>query len=149
MPYQGTSFKRELCPTGHLSNEHLYGHIPRMVPNNLAALRKVKGVSQDVLAVAAGTTRNYYGKLERGERALTMEYLERLAKALDVEPYAVIAPEYLFPSEEQLADMLRLAQQQLPMDLPYSEWPRAVAASLRTRLQRLGGERSNGSSGDG
>ena len=149
MPYQGTLGKQFMCPTGHLAEAALFGHFRGMVPNNLKALRVRKGVSQSVLAEAAGTTLNYYGKLERGTRPLTLDYLERLAEALDVEPFVIIAPERLYPTEEQLTDMLRLAQQQLPVDLPYSEWPRAVAAGLHTRLLTLGGDRANADAGDG
>ena len=114
-----------------------------MIPNNLRRLRKQKNVSQDVLAAAAGTTRDYYGKLERGDKKLTLDYIERLAEALGVEPYQIIAPERLFPTEEQLADMLRLAQQQLPAGLPYSEWPRVVAGALHVRLQTLASDRAS------
>lgn len=148
MPYLGTSGNEKMCPTSPLACLTRCGHNLGVIPNNLQKLRKARKVTQDFLAEQAGTTRNYYGKLERGERPLTMEYLERLANALEVEPFVVIAPDHLFPSSEELADMLRIEQQQLPAGLPYSEWPRVVAAALHLRLQQLGGDRANEASGD-
>lgn len=148
MPYQGTLRNSLLCPTSHLPLVPLFGHLGDMIPNNLRSLRKLKGVSQDALAEAAGTTRNYYGKMERGTRPLTFTYLEKLAEALNVEPYRIIAPAELFPTEEQLSDMLQLAQQRLPAGLPYSEWPRTVAADLHMRLLTLAGDRANADSED-
>jgi DNA-binding XRE family transcriptional regulator len=47
------------------------------------------------------------------------------------------------PSEDEIAEILGDIQTQLPASLPYSEWPRAVAAGLRLRLELLLGDRSN------
>jgi transcriptional regulator with XRE-family HTH domain len=118
-----------------------------MLPNNIAALRKAKGMSQTELAEAIGTKLTHMGKLERGERPLSGDWIERIAVALDIEPFQIIAPARLFPTEEQLADMLRLAQQKLPAGLPYSEWPRSVASSLHTRLLMLASDRASGDGG--
>jgi len=63
---------------------------------NLAQLRKRKGLSQTVLAEAIGTTLNMYGKLERGERRLNMDWLRKIAAALEVgidEVVAEVEPE--------------------------------------------------------
>lgn len=114
-----------------------------MLPNNVSKLRKARDMSQTDLAEAIGTKLSHMGKLERGERPLTVDWIEKIAAALDVEPYQIIAPDNLFPSEEQLADMLQLAQQQIPAGLPYSEWPRAVAGGLHTRLLTLASDRAN------
>ena len=118
-------------------------HDDRMLRNNIAMLRKEKGLSQTALAEAIGTTLPMMGKLERGERPLNSDWLEKIGEALGVEPYRIIAPERLFPTEQQLVDMLQLAQQQLPAGLPYSEWPRSVAAGLRTRLLTLADDRAS------
>jgi len=92
-----------------------------------------------------GTTRNMLVKLERGSRGLTSEWLEKIGAALRVPPYLLIAPEHILPTEEQLADMLTSAQSSLPAGLPYSEWPRAVAAGLHMRLRTLVGDRASAS----
>lgn len=49
----------------------------------------------------------------------------------------------LVPSEEELTEMLLSAQRELPAGLPFSEWPRAVAAALHTRLAQLAGDRTS------
>lgn len=58
----------------------------RIVARNLKRLRKERGLSQEELADLAGLNRNYIGMIERQENAATVDTLEALAKALDVEP---------------------------------------------------------------
>lgn len=58
---------------------------------NLKALRTGKGLSQTDLADRIGTTLNMYGKLERGDRRLNMDWLRRIASALDVGIDAIVA----------------------------------------------------------
>jgi len=45
--------------------------------------RKVRGLSQELLAVDAGVDRSYMGGIERGEHNLTVMTLIRIAAALD------------------------------------------------------------------
>lgn len=47
-------------------------------------LRKLKGLSQEKLANLAEIDRTYLPTIEKGERNVSIEVLERLAKALDV-----------------------------------------------------------------
>jgi transcriptional regulator with XRE-family HTH domain len=56
------------------------------VAMNLQKLRRAKGMSQEELAARADINRNYVGMLERNEHAPTIEILEKLALALDVDP---------------------------------------------------------------
>jgi transcriptional regulator with XRE-family HTH domain len=58
----------------------------RIVARNLKRLRKERGLSQEELADLAGLNRNYIGMIERQENAATVDTLEALAKALEVEP---------------------------------------------------------------
>jgi len=51
----------------------------------LRALRERAGLSMQALAVRVGTSAPQINKLEKGERRLTLEWLERLAQALGVE----------------------------------------------------------------
>lgn len=87
-------------------------------------------------------------KLEGASRDLTSDWLEKISGALSIPPYLLIAPDDILPSEQELADMLLAAQQTLPAGLPYSEWPRAVAAGLYMRLRTLSGDRTSGGSAD-
>jgi transcriptional regulator with XRE-family HTH domain len=58
----------------------------RIVARNLKRLRKERGLSQEELADLAGLNRNYIGMIERQENAATVDTLEALAKALEIEP---------------------------------------------------------------
>ncbi|WP_082699819.1 helix-turn-helix domain-containing protein [Novosphingobium barchaimii] len=60
--------------------------------NNIAALRKYRGLSQSQLAASIGTTLNMLGKLEREERKLDLPWIEKIASALKVEPHEIIIP---------------------------------------------------------
>ncbi|MET0364260.1 MAG: S24 family peptidase [Sphingobium sp.] len=62
-----------------------------MVPNFVSAWRKHRRLSQDEAADAIGTTKSMYGKLERGERTLDTDWLDKMARAFDCEPYQIIA----------------------------------------------------------
>jgi transcriptional regulator with XRE-family HTH domain len=50
----------------------------------LRAIRKNKGISQETLALDAGLDRSYVGGVERGERNISLENMEKLAKALGI-----------------------------------------------------------------
>jgi len=52
--------------------------------NSIAAVRRRKGLTLDAVAKAAGTTKSQIQKLEKGERRLTLAWMERLARALDI-----------------------------------------------------------------
>jgi phage repressor protein C with HTH and peptisase S24 domain len=90
MPHQGTSRNGQICPTGPLLECTRSGHIVRMLPNNIAAIRSSRGLSQTDLAEAVGTTLNMLGKLERGDRKLTSVWIEKIAEALDVQPSVLL-----------------------------------------------------------
>jgi transcriptional regulator with XRE-family HTH domain len=48
----------------------------------LRKLRKANGFSQEALAYEAGLDRTYVSSVERGKRNISLENIERLAKAL-------------------------------------------------------------------
>ena len=58
---------------------------------HLRARRKVVGLSQEVLADMAGLHRTYVGGIERGERNVSIDNIEKLARALDADVTELLA----------------------------------------------------------
>jgi transcriptional regulator with XRE-family HTH domain len=57
---------------------------------NLRRLRKKQGLSQEELAYRANIDRTYVSSIERGVYAVTIDILDRLARALDVEAWELL-----------------------------------------------------------
>ena len=54
----------------------------RRLGDAVRAARKERGMSQEALADAAGIDRSHMGKIERGERNVTLLNVTRIAKAI-------------------------------------------------------------------
>ena len=52
---------------------------------NLRTLRRLKNISQEELAFSAGISRVYLSDVERGNRAVTIDGMGKLAVGLDVD----------------------------------------------------------------
>lgn len=59
---------------------------------NIRRLRLARGLSQERLGELSGVDFKYVGAIERGEANFTIGILERLARALGVEPSELLAP---------------------------------------------------------
>jgi len=59
---------------------------------NLRRLRHERGLAQDDLAYEAEVSRSYLSQLEKGTFYASLKILEKLARALGVEPYTLIVP---------------------------------------------------------
>lgn len=60
------------------------------IGENLRAKRVQLGLSQEQLALLCGLHRTYIGSVERFERNLTINTLERIARAVGVDPLALL-----------------------------------------------------------
>jgi transcriptional regulator with XRE-family HTH domain len=64
--------------------------VVQLLGANVRHHRKLRGMSQEQLALEAGMERSYVSDLERGTRNPTVRALGRLAEALGVEPSALL-----------------------------------------------------------
>lgn len=63
----------------------MVGELQRRLGVNLRAERLARGLSQEAFADVLGVHRTYMGGLERGERNVTLQTIERLAQRLGVD----------------------------------------------------------------
>ena len=61
-------------------------NIGKKVGLRIREYREKKKWSQECLAFESGLHRSYVGKMERGEKNITLTTLEKVAKALDSSP---------------------------------------------------------------
>jgi transcriptional regulator with XRE-family HTH domain len=64
--------------------------LKQTVAKNVRRLRLERGYTQEELSELAGINRNYTGMIERGERSPTVDMLDKLAKALKIDPVALL-----------------------------------------------------------
>lgn len=97
-------------------------------PNEIASIRKARNMSQTELAERIGSTLSMLGKLERGDRRLNQDWMGRIAKALSVEPYQLIAPQEV--GRETAAFILEgaLPVKAIPLlgEVPAGPWREAI-----------------------
>ncbi|WP_341281684.1 helix-turn-helix transcriptional regulator [Paenibacillus sp. FSL H8-0537] len=55
----------------------------RYIGDNIRTLRKIRGLSQEQLALRADINASYMGQVERGEKSPTVDVLGKIAAALD------------------------------------------------------------------
>jgi transcriptional regulator with XRE-family HTH domain len=65
--------------------------IRKLFARNLRHWRKVRGMSQELLAYEAGIDRTYVSALERQVYSVSIDTLAKLAKVLRVEPSELLA----------------------------------------------------------
>jgi len=69
------------------------GELQRIVGKNLRAYRLERGYSQEAFADHMGVHRTYFGAVERGERNLTLQTLEKIAEFIGVDPRDLLTAE--------------------------------------------------------
>ncbi len=70
------------------------------IGQNLRALRKQLGLSQEKLAELAELHRTYIGAVERGEKNISAKNVEKIAGVLGVEPHQLLRPNQFSTSEK-------------------------------------------------
>ena len=66
--------------------------VVQLLGENVRHYRKLKGMTQEQLAVEAGMERSYVSDLERGTRNPSVLALGRLANALGIDPSVLLLP---------------------------------------------------------
>lgn len=59
---------------------------------NLQNLRRARGLSQEALALLADVDRTYVGKIENAKYSVSVDVLEQLSKALDIDTIEFFRP---------------------------------------------------------
>ncbi len=61
-----------------------------IVANNIKYIRIINSISQEELANTIGINQSYISAIERGEKPISLNRLEEIAKVLKVEPYILL-----------------------------------------------------------
>jgi transcriptional regulator with XRE-family HTH domain len=85
-----------------------------MFPNNrIRHLRRAAGLNQVELAERVGLSQGQISNIENGDRNLSLEWMRRIARALNVSPADLLDdtdnPHRLAADEQQAVDLLRVA----------------------------------------
>ncbi|RIR97821.1 helix-turn-helix domain-containing protein [Mycobacteroides abscessus] len=67
------------------------GQLQKIVGLNLRRYRKERGLSQEAFADHVGVHRTYMGAVERGERNLTLQTVEKMADFLNLDPLVLLS----------------------------------------------------------
>ncbi|MDC0744676.1 helix-turn-helix domain-containing protein [Polyangium mundeleinium] len=78
----------------------------RKVGARIHELRKERGMSLQDLAVASATSKGHLSSIEQGLAAITIETVERMARALDVPPFCIMT----FPADDEVNRIADLAR---------------------------------------
>ncbi|MFJ4435645.1 helix-turn-helix domain-containing protein [Streptomyces sp. NPDC088923] len=103
---------------------------------NIAVLRKARGLGQAGLARAAGISVSYLSKIEIGTRPVTPPVVAALAKAMRVPTQRIYGQPFLGPSEQAaLLDDLRRAVRRYTLPREDVPDPAQVSADVRTAME--------------
>jgi len=82
-------------------NNNIRVYLERLVIDNIKRIRKKKGISQEKLAEACNTATSYIGLMEIYKNVPKLSTIERIAKALDVDPLVFFHDENKIPPEKE------------------------------------------------
>ena len=67
------------------------GQMRRVFAGHVRRVRKAAGLSQEALADEAGLHRTYIGSIERAERNVSIDNIEKIARALKTDAGALLS----------------------------------------------------------
>jgi transcriptional regulator with XRE-family HTH domain len=67
------------------------GKLRHVLAKNIRALRQEKGISQEELAHRASIHRTYMSSVERAQRNVAVDNIERIARGLGVKPSELLS----------------------------------------------------------
>lgn len=73
-------------------SKHVEKRARELLAENVRRLREARGVSQEKLAADAGFHRTFVSQVERQVNSVILDNLEKLATALEVEPWVLLRP---------------------------------------------------------
>ena len=77
-------------------------YLERLVIDNIKRIRKEKGISQEKLAEACNTATSYIGLMEIYRNVPKLSTIERIAKALDIDPLEFFKDKEKIPLEQEI-----------------------------------------------
>lgn len=104
--------------------------------NRIAELRRARGLTLKALAERVGTTNQQISHLEKGRRRLTMEWMERIAAALECHPFELVSEDTQIQDERErvLVELFRgLSEEQKDA---YLKATSALAKPLKGNLAK-------------
>lgn len=117
---------------------------------HIKRLRCEAGLSQEVLAEKTGLHRTYIGSVERGERNLSVDNIERFAQALQVPPSELLAPAGSGSDAEILAELIpyirryqSLASKYEISDVFQDNGGKLLQVLIKTGLKNMPGREGN------
>lgn len=121
-----------------------------LLAHNIRRLRTSKGLSQEDLADACGLHRTYIGSVERGERNISIDNIDRLLDALGVSAAQILSPMADESDEDRFKKLLpyirqfqELASKQGIHDIFQDNGGKLLQVLLLTKLENIPGREGN------
>lgn len=102
--------------------------------NRIKELRKQRGMTQEQLAEALDTSNGMVSMLEKGERRLNTDWLEKLCSALSCSPSDIYGGEKT--KEQALSDVINETAQRFEGDAFISPLLQSLEAAVKEREKK-------------
>lgn len=120
---------------------HVAAMLGRVIGENIKAARKARGLSLEKLAerIEPKTSYQQLSRIEKGTRTLSVDWVERIAKALRVDPIELIKPDQPKPIDPRLDEQVanELGRTLAQLALQGAEPDEGIVEVLALALQEL------------